>query len=72
MPERDSSDSGSPDLDRQEDIRKVAKILREGSYSYDQSATSSRRPGGKWGFLRRIVLAVVCPNGSLLKNKRHS
>jgi integrase/recombinase XerD len=27
-----------PDHDRQTDIRKVAKILREGGYSYDQSA----------------------------------
>ena len=27
-----------PDHDRQADIRKVAKILREGNYSYDQSA----------------------------------
>lgn len=27
-----------PDHDRQDDIRKVAKILRDGSYSYDQSA----------------------------------
>jgi len=27
-----------PDHDRQADIRKVAKILRDGNYSYDQSA----------------------------------
>ncbi|MCS4173840.1 tyrosine-type recombinase/integrase [Salinibacter ruber] len=27
-----------PDHDRQDDIRKVAKILRDGNYSYDQSA----------------------------------
>ena len=27
-----------PDHDRQADIRKVAKILRDGTYSYDQSA----------------------------------
>ncbi len=27
-----------PDHDRQADIRKVAKILRNGGYSYDQSA----------------------------------
>lgn len=33
-----SSQGGSPDHDRQEDIRQVAKILRDGNYSYDQSA----------------------------------
>jgi len=27
-----------PDHDRRADIRKVAKILRDGNYSYDQSA----------------------------------
>ncbi|MFB6230534.1 MAG: hypothetical protein ABEL04_05195 [Salinibacter sp.] len=31
-------DQNGSDHDRQEDIRKVAKILREGNYSYDQSA----------------------------------
>jgi integrase/recombinase XerD len=48
MPESDSSESDSslggasgqsgPGRDRQEDIRKVARVLREGGYSYDQSA----------------------------------
>jgi integrase/recombinase XerD len=39
MPESEnSSPTAGPDHDRQEDIRKVAKILRDGGYSYDQSA----------------------------------
>ncbi|MCS4201496.1 tyrosine-type recombinase/integrase [Salinibacter ruber] len=49
MPKSDSSESDgsgsdsstrekTPDHDRQEDIRRVAKILRDGNYSYDQSA----------------------------------
>ncbi|MCS3698432.1 hypothetical protein GGP73_003156, partial [Salinibacter ruber] len=39
MPESDrSSTTTGPDHDRQEDIRRVAKILRDGNYSYDQSA----------------------------------
>ena len=39
MPESDSSSpTPGPDHDRQEDIRKVARVLREGGYSYDQSA----------------------------------
>ncbi|MCS3669253.1 integrase [Salinibacter ruber] len=39
MPESDrSSPTAGPDHDRQADIRKVAKILRDGNYSYDQSA----------------------------------
>ena len=37
MPESKSSGQNRQH-DRQEDIRKVAKILREGGYSYDQSA----------------------------------
>jgi integrase len=42
--ESDSSESDrssrerTPEHDRQEDIRRVAKILRDGNYSYDQSA----------------------------------
>jgi integrase/recombinase XerD len=31
-------ESNSPNHDRQADIRKLAKILRDGNYSYDQSA----------------------------------
>lgn len=39
MPESESSSpTPGPDHDRKEDIRKVARVLREGGYSYDQSA----------------------------------
>ncbi len=39
MPESNRSSQGkTPDHNRQEDIRRVAKILRDGNYSYDQSA----------------------------------
>jgi len=38
MPESDSSENNRQGHDRQQDIRNVAKILREGRYSYDHSA----------------------------------
>ena len=38
-----------PDHDRQADIRKVAKILRDGNYSYDQSADLFKKARRKVG-----------------------
>jgi len=65
MPESDSSESDSSrsdssesesssptadsDHDRQADIRKVARVLREGNYSYDQSAHLIKKARRKVG-----------------------
>ncbi|MCS3956715.1 integrase/recombinase XerD [Salinibacter ruber] len=55
MPESDGSGSDSstrgktPYHDRQEDIRRVAKILRDGNYSYDQSAHLIKKARRKVG-----------------------
>lgn len=38
MPESESQSKGSPAHDRQKDARRLARILRKGGYSYDQSA----------------------------------
>lgn len=49
MPDSPSSEENEPSHDRQADIRRVAKNLRDGGYSYDQSAhlfKESRRQVG--------------------------
>ncbi|MFB6247487.1 MAG: tyrosine-type recombinase/integrase [Salinibacter sp.] len=44
-----SSQGDGPDHDRQEDIRRVAEILRDGNYSYDQSAHLIKKARRKVG-----------------------
>jgi hypothetical protein len=60
-----------PDHDRQVDIRKVAKILRDGNYSTTSPPISSRRLAARLDFLHRIDLDKDLPNDSPPRSRRH-
>ena len=76
-PDMPGTKSSTPDREsnqdrghnRQEDIRKVAKILRGGNYSHGP-VTSSKRPGGKSGSLRRTALGRARLSGFPPRSRR--